>query len=132
MPRNRYRRPRDPVATFWLAVLVIVVASLPIYAVAKAASGNEVAAVTVCEKERAATDGGGEYRVYTDKGTYVMKDVWFLGGTRVNTADDYGMIQEGVTYDISTLWYRFELLSWFPNIMEFEESAEQTPEVCNS
>ena len=73
-----------------IGVLVLVVWPFTNY------QSHKTQTVTVCDKERAATGSGGEYRIYTDKGTFVMKDSW-LGGTRFDTADAYGKIKKGVS-----------------------------------
>jgi hypothetical protein len=73
--------------------------------------------VTVCSKEPVSTGDGHEYRIYTDGGTFVMKDI-YIGGTRFNTADAYGKIRPDTTYDLTYKGWRLPLFSTFPNIIE--------------
>ena len=82
--------------------------------------------VVVCGKEAVAKDGGGhEYRVYTDKGTFVMTDSFVA--QRFSTADAYGRLQPNRTYDISYYGWRFGLTSSFPNITHYKLSIRQLP-----
>ena len=112
-------------------LLVALVAFFLIYGVARANSGEDISRVTICATERSATSDGGEYRIYTDHGTYVMEDVFFIGGHRLNTADDYGRLRVGTTYDIHTVGWRNGFLSMFKNITEFKKSQTQVPNACD-
>ena len=57
------------------------------------------------------------YRVYTDNcGVFEVEDRLFLGN--FNSADIYGSLKEGGTYDLSTRGYRVPFLSMFPVIVE--------------
>lgn len=89
--------------------------------------------ITVCSKERVATDGGGgEYRVYTAEGTYVMADS-LLGVTRYNTADAYAKIKPRTTYTVTTKGWRIPFFSAFENILTAQPApaAQQQPKLCD-
>lgn len=62
-------------------------------------------------------DNGHEYRVYTENcGTLSVADnIWKM---RFDSADTYGMLTEGETYDLETIGWRVPFLSWTPNIIE--------------
>ena len=71
----------------------------------------------VTEKSTAVSDGESQYRVHTENcGTFSIEDS--LLDTRFDTADMYGAIQNGETYDFSTRGKRVGFLSMFPNIIE--------------
>lgn len=40
---------------------------------------------------------------------------------RFNSADVYGGIKEGHEYEFKVVGYRFGLMSWYPNILEYKE-----------
>lgn len=71
----------------------------------------------VTEKSTAVSDGESQYRVHTENcGTFVIEDSLIDG--RFNTADMYGAIHSGETYDFTARGKRLEYLSLFPNIIE--------------
>lgn len=60
---------------------------------------------------------GNQYRVYTENcGTLSVEDE--LLKFRFDSADVYGEINEGETYNFKTVGWRIPLVSMFPNIME--------------
>lgn len=65
-------------------------------------------------------DRGGQksqMRVYTENcGTFSVQDNLFL--LRFNSADVYGAIEPGQTYNLKTAGLRVPLFSWFPNVLE--------------
>lgn len=79
------------------------------------------ATCTVDFKERTThvRDGGTSQQklVYTEEcGVFEVQDNWFLG--QFNSADTYGSLEEGQTYDFKTVGFRNGLFSMFPNILE--------------
>lgn len=69
-------------------------------------------------------DGGSrsEVRIYTDNcGTMMMKDTMFRGV--FNSADMYGSVREGETYDVSTYGFRIPVLSQFPVITDITPAS---------
>lgn len=75
----------------------------------------------VDEKDRTQnSDGSSDARVYTENcGVFQVADSWIKG--EVNSADTFGSIDEGKTYNFTTIGWRFGLFSMFPNIIEVEE-----------
>lgn len=71
----------------------------------------------VTEKSIAVSDGQSQYRVHTENcGTFSIEDS--LIDVRFDTADLYGTITEGETYDFTARGKRIGFLSMFPNIIE--------------
>lgn len=66
------------------------------------------------DKERVAVEGGGEYRLYTEGETFVLKDSIIKG--RLDTADEYGRMREGTTYQCKAFGWRIPLFSKFRNV----------------
>ena len=74
----------------------------------------------IAEKDRVSkSEGGSEMRVYTDNcGTFVVSDDIFM--TDFSSADRYGKIKVGETYDITSYGFRLPFFSMFPKIKEAE------------
>lgn len=87
-----------------------------------AANGNEVAhtSCVVEGKDRTtkSDSGSSDMRVYTSCGTFAVGDVWLRG--QFDSADIYGSISEGQTYDLTTIGWRVPILSMFPTVIEVE------------
>ena len=66
------------------------------------------------------------YLVYTktDEGVEVFQITDSILAGRFNSADVYASIEVGKTYDFGVRGERNELLSWYPNIYEWEEVTE--------
>lgn len=78
---------------------------------------------TVVGKEAVRSGDGNQYRVYTeDCGTLSVEDSISVG--RWDSADLYGTIKEGETYEVFTGGYRNGFLSMFPNILEAEQVSQ--------
>lgn len=87
--------------------------------IAYVAQENQTSTITVESRER-----GREKQpdlVYTPAGTYKVDDSWTRGQFR--TADLYGMMREGCTYNVTHYGFRNGFLSKFPNIV----AAEHVP-----
>lgn len=123
-PRRHLLRPnygrsfrRDPWYTrggplLALAVVVVVVGIG--FLVADYAKLDTVT-MTVDEKESVAQGSSGhEYRVYTDKGTFVVKDSFVR--PRFNSADVYARIKPGTTYRCEKFGWRAPFFSMFENL----------------
>lgn len=66
------------------------------------------------------TEGQSDMRVYTENcGTFKVEDTWY----RSDSADVFGRIHDGKTYDIHATGERSSRLSEFPNIMSVVEVA---------
>lgn len=78
---------------------------------------------TVAGKESVRTQEGHQYRVYTEEcGTLSVQDSLAVG--RWDSADFYGTIKEGETYEMLIGGYRNGVLSMFPNILEAEKVSQ--------
>lgn len=60
--------------------------------------------------------GGSSMRVYTENcGTFSVADNWFHG--QFTAADTFGALEEGESYDFTTVGMRIGIISYFPNII---------------
>ena len=60
---------------------------------------------------------GNQYRIYTENcGTLSVEDELFK--LRFDSADVYGKINEGESYNFKTVGWRIPLISSFPNVIE--------------
>ena len=120
--QTRYRRATYGIGFKpWHAVVAVVVIIIAIMAFSSYQSVDS-RTVTICDKERS----DGEYRIYTSDGTFVMKDIYF-GDTRFNTADAYGKLKVGETYELKFKGWRIPLFSEFPNITEATPASSAPP-----
>lgn len=103
---------------FATVVLLIVVG---VGVSAMASFHEESKSCTVTGKESVAQgEEGHEYRVYTEQcGTLAVRDDWIRG--RFNSADSYGQMHPGRTYNMVTLGWRIPILSIMPNIYTASE-----------
>lgn len=60
-----------------------------------------------------------KYLVKCDNEVYQITDLFFKG--KFNSSDIYANLKVGNTYEITTTGYRFELLSMYKNINEYEK-----------
>jgi len=75
---------------------------------------------SVTDKDRGVNkNGGSNYRVYTDCGTFVNEDSIWRG--KFDSGDIQGEIQIGKTYEFTVAGPRFGPFSMFPNIYGVEE-----------
>lgn len=72
--------------------------------------------VTICSKANVYSGNQNQQRVYTSNGTFQVSDHW-LHGTTFNSADLYGRIQTGKTYDLTYYGWRIGWMSEMPNII---------------
>lgn len=111
---------------FLIAIAVVLAVVIAIFwSVAYFGSRTTVENCTVTSKDRGVSftsDGDGNvtsqtnYRVYSDCGTFTVEDNLFLG--KFNSADTYGAIEDGQTYDFDVIGWRNGFFSMFPNILE--------------
>lgn len=122
-----YRRKRSYI---WLGTLAVFLAIVLVgcgYAVAYRQSERTVV-VTIDDKESVTTSSGSgdtlsiqnEYRVYTDKGVYVVSDTFVFFNFRA--ADRYAALKIGKTYECKAAGWRVGIFSMFPNLIECEET----------
>ena len=73
----------------------------------------------VTDKERVVKDGDGKYLIFTKEAVLENTDSWFWW--KFNSSDIYGQIEVGKTYKFKTYGWRLRPLSWYKNIISFEE-----------
>lgn len=99
------------------AVLVLGVVGTGVYFTSIKESERTACVVTSTDRTKN-SDGKSDMRVYTENcGTLAVGDNLFKGVW--NSADLFGKIQDGKTYDFSTTGFRF--ISVFPTIFEVTE-----------
>lgn len=115
---------RNPRSLFGIGIAVIlaVVVLIGVVAVAGGYFNKDDVHIHVTGKESVSTgsDNKHEYRVYTDKGTFVVSDSLIY--LRFNSADEYGKLQPGHTYDCKAYGFRIPLTSSFKNLLDCHES----------
>lgn len=87
---------------------------------------------TICKTDAPTTSSGGhQYRVYTNVGTFRISDT-VVDGARFNSADLYGRLQPGKTYQLTYYGWRSGFLSSFPNIKSAKllPPDQQRPNAC--
>ncbi len=109
----------------WLLWAAIILAPFVLYITSYRASRTTVE-FTVDRRERV-TGGSGDsvrsyYLVWTKEGeVYTVTDSWsFL---RWDASDRYGRLQEGKHFRAQVAGWRVGFLSWYRNVIEFEEIA---------
>lgn len=108
------------------AFIVALVALLFVGYLARATVGDRVATCTVTGKDRGSprvshgqSDDSSHYRVYTRQcGTFANEDMWLRGKFR--SADIQGELQEGHTYRLHVVGWRFGPFSMLPNILSVQ------------
>lgn len=102
-------------------MLKIIAAALTVIAVALCCGGyywgsETTVTCTVDDKDRSSSQSGSVYRVYTDCGVFQVEDATARG--QFASADLYADIENGATYEFTTIGWRVPFLSMFPNIIE--------------
>lgn len=128
MPNKRSMRFRSPSTTSLVVVGVVVAVVITIIvSIFYFNSRESLESCTVDSKDRAisvSSDKDGntttktDYRVYTSCGVFTVGDNLFFG--RFNSADTYGSLHEGSTYDLDVIGWRNGFFSMFPNILTVE------------
>lgn len=103
---------------FPAAFVVLVLLGAVAFNVARL-STRETETCTVQSKERTVQVNGGnssqQKLVYTDCGVFEVQDSLLL--LKFNSADTYGSLQEGKSYQLDHYGWRIGLFSMFPNIV---------------
>lgn len=111
-----YKRPGVWLAAGIALVLLIAVVALT---VSYAQTSDETLRITGKESVSTGHDGGHEYRVYTNQGTFKVTDS--IVHPRFNSADVYGRLETGKTYNCTVYGYRIPFFSSFKNILHCTE-----------
>lgn len=104
----------------FLGIFVLLFAGTIALNIAHLTTPNEAVRCVVTEKDRTTnSDGASDMRVYTDNcGVLSVGDNLFTG--TFNSADIYGSIEVGGTYNFELRGFRIPLFSMFPLITEVE------------
>lgn len=81
-------------------------------------SAREVT-ITVTDKERAPSNKGGHYMVFSKGETFKNEDSWMY--FKFNSSDVQGALEMGKTYKVKVYGLRIPLLSKYRNIVKYEE-----------
>lgn len=109
---GRRQTRRAPLGLVVLALVgVILVGAVSSFA------GEQTRPCTVTGADRARNrDGGSDMRVYTEQcGTLQVRDLWLRG--QFSSADIFGALQDGHTYNVTTVGWRVPIVSRFPTIL---------------
>ena len=75
--------------------------------------------VVVTEKERVVSENSSKYLIFTENETFKNTDtIW---AWKWNSSDLYGKIKKGGEYKMRVYGFRVGFLSWYRNIVDFEE-----------
>ena len=91
-----------------LAILVIVFTSCTYM------NTEDITAAKVSDKERIESDDGSFYLIFTDQGTFSVKDVLIRGN--FNSSDWWGSVEKDSCYSFATSGYRIGFFSQYKNI----------------
>ena len=131
MYRRRYFDTDRFIIGIFIALAVVVAVGGIIYSIA--ANYNEQTYVaTVTDKDVRNYNNSSKYLVFTkteDEETRVFSVEDSLLRFRWNSSDVYGEIEVGKTYQFTTVGFRFEILSMYENIIDFEEISSDSAEV---
>lgn len=107
---------------FFVAIVVVGIIGSVIFAFVGANRIEEKTCTVVSKESVANQETGHEYRVYTEQcGTLTVADT--IIKMRFNSADTYGMLKEGETYNMTLMGFRMPLFSVFQNILEARKNA---------
>lgn len=98
---------------------VVVIAAMIVLTLVYSGSRFEET-ITITGKDVKNTSESSTYMVFTDKGTYCVKDSLLFW--RWDSSDMYGSLHEGGTYEIEAVGWRVPILSMYPNILEASDT----------
>lgn len=121
--RNKFMFRLVPIMMVVIGVLAVIGVIGVIFTVGSGTfvTSQETGCVVEDKDRTTDRDGNSQMRIYTENcGVLSVKDNIFIG--QVDSANIYGSIKPGETYDFTTKGYRIPLLSMFPNISEVTPS----------
>lgn len=109
-------RSRGPVS-FAVPVILALAAVTLVGAGAASFANEQTRTCTITGTDRTRdSEGRSDMRVYTEQcGTLAVGDLWLRG--QFDSADIYGQLDEGVTYEVTTVGWRIPPLSRFETIL---------------
>ncbi len=129
-PLNQPKRRRDLSLLWFILGAVGVVAVIATIATLYFGSIRTETGCVVDSKERytsfsSSKDNGTTSKqnklVYTSCGVFNVDDNLFL--LKFNSADTYGSLSEGDTFDLEVVGWRNGFFSWFPNVLSAEKTS---------
>ena len=104
-------------------IVSIVLIGLLVFIVSIGYQNEEMIKCTIEDKWVKRKDKSDMYLVQCDNEVYQITDLIFKG--KFNSSDIYANLRVGNTYEITTTGYRFELLSMYKNINEYEKVEDK-------
>lgn len=98
--------------------IAVVILAIPVSCTAQSFNDTVVTA-TVEKKESVSSKDSHTYLFFTDKGVFENDDNLLRG--KWNSSDFYNEIKEGKTYKFTLIGWRVPFLSWYKNIIKYEE-----------
>lgn len=97
----------------------VILIGLLVFIVSIGYQNEETIECTIEDKWVKRKDKSDIYLVQCDNEVYQITDLLFKG--KFNSSDIYANLKVGNTYEITTTGYRFEFLSMYKNINEYEK-----------
>jgi hypothetical protein len=103
---------------FWayvvIFVMVIVVIPTVVYY-----NSSEIVEITVNEKVVQVSGSNSTYLIFTDDEVFKNSDAIFY--LKFNSSDIQNALKESGTYKVKVAGYRFQMFSWYRNIISIEK-----------
>ena len=101
----------------------VILIGLLVFIVSIGYQNEETIECTIEDKWVKRKDKSDIYLVQCDNEVYQITDLLFKG--KFNSSDIYANLKVGNTYEIMTTGYRFEFLSMYKNINEYEKVEDK-------
>jgi len=75
--------------------------------------------ITIDDKDIKAHSEGSKYLVFTDGEVFENTDSWLNG--KFDSSDVYNNLDVGKTYHCKVVGWRIQIMSWYRNIITYEE-----------
>lgn len=117
-PYGLRKKRRNPAAL--AGFLVVLLTAVLCVFVVQMHETNRSGCLVTGKDRTSGSQGQGSMRVYTKNcGVFEVSDAVFKG--RFDSADRYSTIEPGKMYDFTTVGFRADVFSWFPNIIRIRE-----------
>lgn len=113
----------DNIKIIFGTIAGILLMGLLIFSVSIGYQNEEIIECTVEDKWIKRSGKDDVYLVQCDNEVYQITDLLFKG--KFNSSDIYANLKVGKTYEITTTGYRFEFLSMYKNINEYEKVEDK-------
>lgn len=102
-----------------IAIIIILLVGSPVVLYLTGYYDDDTVTVTVTGKERVMKDQSSYYLIFSDKEVFTIQDT--LIKQQWASSDIYGHIEEGKTYKFTVYGWRVPFLSWYRNIVSYQE-----------